>query len=314
MQGLVDRELLQEALPADRMAVSETMNPPPKVSVIIPAFNEARSIAQVVNDILRVLDAEPLDYEVLVVDDGSTDSTAELAEEAGATVLRRPYRNGNGSAVKNGIRHADGDIILLMDGDGQHKAEDIPRLLAEMGQFEMAVGARTAQSVTKPHRDIANKVYNFLATYIVGHHVEDLTSGFRAIDGHVARKVAYLFPNGFSYPSTCTISLFRAGYSVIYVPIHTRMRYGNSKIRVVRDGFGFLLILLRIGSLYAPMRIFLPAALAVFLPGFVVAAYRLLIGRPWSIPIVISFTAALLLFALGLISEQIALLRMSRFD
>jgi glycosyltransferase involved in cell wall biosynthesis len=311
---MVDGELHQEAKPADRLAVSEVMSPPFKVSVIIPAFNEARSIAQVVADIAKVLDAEPLDYEVLVVDDGSTDGTADLAEVAGATVLRRPYNNGNGAAVKNGIRHADGDIIVLMDGDGQHKAEDIPRLLAEMELYEMAVGARTDQSETKLHRDIANKVYNTLATYIVGHHVEDLTSGFRAIDGRVARKVAYLFPNGFSYPSTSTISLFRAGYSVTYLPIHTRMNYGNSKIRVIRDGFGFLFVILKIGTLYAPMRIFLPAAVVVFLPGFVVAVYRLMIGRAWSIPIVISFTAGLLIFALGLISEQIALLRMSRFD
>jgi glycosyltransferase involved in cell wall biosynthesis len=311
---MVGKELLQETQPAGRLAISDMTSPPLKVSVIIPAFNEALSIAQVVADIARVLDAEPLDYEVLVVDDGSTDGTAELAEEAGATVIQRPYNNGNGAAVKNGIRHADGDIILLMDGDGQHRAEDIPLLVAELDRYEMAVGARTAQSETKLHRDIANRVYNILATYIVGHHVEDLTSGFRAIDGRVARKVAYLFPNGFSYPSTCTISLFRAGYSVTYVPIHTRMSYGNSKIRVVRDGIGFLFILLKIGTLYAPMRIYLPVALAVLLPGFVVAAYRLLIGRPWSIPIVISFTAGLLIFALGLISEQIALLRMSRFD
>jgi len=262
----------------------------------------------------QVLKQHGYDYQLLVVDDGSSDGTAEEARQAGADVLSRPYNNGNGASVKNGIRHADGDIILMMDGDGQHKADDIPRLLAELDRYEMVVGARTDLSNTKFHRDVANKVYSTLATYIVGHKVDDLTSGFRALDGEVARKVAYLFPNGFSYPSTCTVSLFRAGYSVKYVPIHTRMRYGNSKINVIRDGLGFLMILLKIGTLYAPMRIFLPAALLIFVPGFVVAIVRLLVGRAWSIPIVISFTAGLLIFALGLISEQVALLRMSRLD
>lgn len=285
-----------------------------RVSVVIPVYNEAGVIGQVVGDVRNVLEKSGYDYQIIVVDDGSSDDTANEAGNAGAEVLSRPYNNGNGAAVKNGIRHADGDIILMMDGDGQHQAADIPRLIQDLDRYEMVVGARTDQSDTKRHRDIANKVYSTLATYIVGHKVEDLTSGFRAIDGAVARKVAYLFPNGFSYPSTCTISLFRAGYSVKYVPIHTRMRYGNSKINVVRDGFGFLLILLKIGTLYAPMRIFLPTALLVFLPGFVVAIYRLLIGRAWSIPVVISFTAGLLIFALGLISEQIALMRMSRLD
>jgi glycosyltransferase involved in cell wall biosynthesis len=285
-----------------------------KICVIIPVYNEVSSIGQVVRSVRSVLDGMPAEYQVTVVDDGSDDGTGEEAAGAGAIVLRRPYRNGNGAAVKHGIRQVDGDVIILMDGDGQHKAEDIPRLLEPMAEYEMVVGARSSGSETEFHRDAANSLFNILASYIVGNHVEDLTSGFRAIDGRVAKKVAYLFPNGFSYPSTCTIALFRGGYSVKYIPVQTRYRSGNSKIRLVRDGLSFLLILLRIGTLFRPLRIFLPVTMVVFLPGLIIATYRLAIGRPWTIPVVISFTAALLLFAMGLISEQIALIRMSRLD
>jgi glycosyltransferase involved in cell wall biosynthesis len=285
-----------------------------KICVIIPVHNEVSSIGQVVRSVRAVLDGLPVEYQVTVVDDGSEDGTGEEAASAGAVVLSRPYRNGNGAAVKHGIRSVDGDVIILMDGDGQHKAEDIPRLLEPMAEYEMVVGARSTDSETEFHRDVANRFYNILASYIVGYHVEDLTSGFRAIDGHVAKKVAYLFPNGFSYPSTCTIALFRGGYSVKYMPVQTRYRIGNSKIRLFRDGLRFLLILLRIGTLFRPLRIFIPVTIAVFLPGLVLATYRLAIGRPWTIPVVISFTAALMLFAMGLISEQIALIRMSRLD
>jgi glycosyltransferase involved in cell wall biosynthesis len=285
-----------------------------KICVIIPVYNEVSSIGQVVRSVRAVLDGVPAEYQVTVVDDGSDDGTGEEAAGAGAIVLRRPYRNGNGAAVKHGIRQVDGDVIILMDGDGQHKAEDIPRLLEPMAEYEMVVGARSSGSETEFHRDAANSLLNILASYIVGYHVEDLTSGFRAINGRVAKKVAYLFPNGFSYPSTCTIALFRGGYSVKYIPVQTRYRSGNSKIRLVRDGLSFLLILLRIGTLFRPLRIFLPVTMVVFLPGLIIATYRLAIGRPWTIPVVISFTAALLLFAMGLISEQIALIRMSRLD
>ncbi len=286
----------------------------PSISVIIPVFNEAQSIGLVVADVIAVLEGLPLEYEVLVVDDGSTDGTSEKASQAGATVLRRPYNNGNGASVKHGIRKANGSMILLMDGDGQHRAEDIPRLIEHMDSYEMVVGARAGSSETELHRDLANRIYNLLASYIVGNRVEDLTSGFRIIDGSVAKKVAYLFPNGFSYPSTCTISLFRAGYGVKYIPIHTRWRLGSSKIKTIRDGFGFLLILMKIGTMYAPTKIFLPVGILTLLPGLTLAIYRLYLGRAWSLPIVVSFTAGLLIFALGLISEQIALLRMSRLD
>jgi glycosyltransferase involved in cell wall biosynthesis len=285
-----------------------------KVSVVIPAYNEEQAIRQVVSDVRQVLTSCGHEHEILVISDGSTDQTAAEATAGGATVLERPYNIGNGAAVKHGIRQASGDVILLMDGDGQHNPADIPRLLQQIDRYEMVVGARVAESDTELHRDMANGLYNRLASYVVGYKVKDLTSGFRAIKAKVAKKIVYLLPNGFSYPSTSTVVLFRSGYSVSYVPIKTAARLGQSKIRLLRDGLGFLFILLRIAVMFVPMRIFLPLSAVIFFPGFFYAIYRLALGRSWTLPIVISITAGLVIFALGLISAQISLLRMDRSE
>lgn len=290
------------------------MQDSPELSIIIPAYNEEHAIGRVVQGISAVLKDSNYSFELLVVDDGSTDKTARVAGDAGAVVLQQPYNIGNGAAVKRGIRHASGDVIVLMDGDGQHNPADIPRLLAYVPQHQMVVGARTPDSESEAHRDLANRLYNALATYVVGHEVEDLTSGFRAVHTSIAKRLVYLLPNGFSYPSTMTIALFRSGYPVKYIPIKARARVGRSKIKLLRDGFGFLLTLVRIGTYFAPMRIFVPVALLTFLPGFLLAIYRLAVGRPWTIPIVISVVIGLLFFIFGLISEQIALLRLDRTE
>lgn len=285
-----------------------------KVSVVIPAYNEEKIIGQVVGQVKHVLESEGLLHEVIVVDDGSTDQTAEAALHHGATVFRHPYNIGNGAAVKRGIRQATGNVIVLMDGDGQHDAKDIPRLVQHIPEYEMVVGARTHYSESNLHRRTANRLFNTLASYIVGKKVEDLTSGFRAIDAAVARSIVYFFPNGYSYPSTATIALFQSGHSVKYVPIKASARVGKSKIKLFRDGIRFLLILARIGTFFAPNRLFLPLGGLVFFPGFFYAIYRLMINKPWTLPIVISITGGLLIFALGLISEQIALLRLERSE
>lgn len=285
-----------------------------KVSVVIPAYNEGGIIGKVIEEVRTVLTSNALEHEVIVVDDGSKDTTADAAQAAGATVIRHPYNIGNGAAVKRGIRHAGGDVIVLMDGDGQHDPRDIPRLLEHIPAYEMVVGARTKESEAQLHRNVANKFYNSLASYIAGRKVEDLTSGFRAIDAAVAKRVAYLFPRGFSYPSTVTIALFHAGQSVRYVPIKASARVGKSKIRLLYDGFKFLLILARLGTLFTPLRLFLPLSALIFYPGFFYAIYKLVVGKPWTLPIVISITGGLLVFALGLLSEQIALLRVGRSE
>lgn len=290
------------------------MDTPAKVSVVIPAFNEEQIVGQVVKQVREILELHLLNHEVIVVDDGSQDRTGQVASEAGAMVLRHPYNIGNGASVRRGIRQATGDVIVLIDGDGQHNPKDIPRLLEYIPQYEMVVGARTTASAGKLHRNLANRLYNILASYIVGSKVQDLTSGFRAINAGIAQRIVYLFPSGYSYPSTSTIALFRSGYCVKYVPIKASARIGKSKIKLLRDGIGLLLILVRIGVLFVPLKIFLPISGFVFFPGFVYAIYRLFVGRSWTLPIVISITAGLLIFVLGLISEQIALLQMMRSD
>lgn len=281
----------------------------PHVSIIIPAYNEAPSLGHVLDEIAAL----PLDAEVIVVNDGSTDDTTDVARaRPGVRVIDHPYNIGNGAAIKAGIWAARGDIIVMMDGDGQHPPADIRRLVAGVGRFDMVVGARTPASNTAMHRDLANRLYNAIASYIVGRPVKDLTSGFRAVRAPLARRFAYLLPNGFSYPTTITLAFFRAGHSVCYEPIVAPAREGRSKIRLLRDGLGFLLTLLRIGTLFAPLKIFLPVSAALFGVGVGYGAYLLIfLHRFTNMPVLLILTGTLL-FMLGLISEQIALLRMAQ--
>lgn len=284
-----------------------------RVSVVIPAYREEAVIGRVVARVGEMLGAYP-GSEVLVIDDGSPDGTGAAAALAGARVIRHPYNKGNGAAIKTGIRSASGDVIVFMDGDGQHDPADIPRLLEHMDCYEMVVGARSQGSYSELHRRLANLAYNRLATYICGACVMDLTSGFRAVRADLARKFCHLLPNKFSYPSTMTIVMFKAGYSVRYVSIEVAKRVGTSKIRVVRDGFRFLVIIFKIATLFEPLKVFLPLGLLVLLPGVVYAIHKLIIGRPWTLPIMISVSMGCLVIVLGLISEQIALLRTVQFD
>jgi glycosyltransferase involved in cell wall biosynthesis len=282
-----------------------------RISVVIPAYNEEESIDEVVRQCRATLGK---DVELLVIDDGSTDATRERAEVAGATVISHPYNKGNGAAVKTGIWRAKGDIIVLLDGDGQHRPSDIPHLIKHLERYEMVVGARTDSSEVQWHRRWANGFYNLLATYIVGQPVKDLTSGFRAIKTPLAKRFAYLLPNGFSYPTTITLALFRAGHSIYYEPIVVSARRGSSKIRLLRDGLGFLLTMARIGTLFAPMKIFLPPALTAVALGIWHGAYMIIVHHHFSNMPVLLILSGVLLFMLGLISEQIALLRMSQAE
>jgi glycosyltransferase involved in cell wall biosynthesis len=281
--------------------------PMPDVSIIIPVYNEAASLGGVLDEIAAL----PLEAEVIVVDDGSLDDSAAVAEaRAGVRVLRQPYNIGNGAAIKAGIWAARGRVIVMMDGDGQHQPADIPRLLSHIERYDMVVGARTPASESDRHRDLANSLYNLIASYLVGRKVEDLTSGFRAIRAPIARRFVYLLPNGFSYPTTLTLSIFRAGHSVRYEPIVALARRSQSKIRLMRDGPGFLLTMARIGTLFAPLKIFLPVAITLFVIGAGYGAFFLLSRGRFSQMAGVTVLAGIMLFMLGLISEQIALLRM----
>ena len=282
------------------------------LSIIMPAYNEAEIVGQVVEDIRRHC-PDPDAVEVLVVDDGSTDNTSEAAVAAGARVIRHPYNKGNGAAIKTGIRAARGETLVMMDADGQHAPADIERLVTSIGEYDMVVGARSGTD-QQYHRRLANWLYNLLASYLAGFPIRDLTSGFRAIRRDLALSFCYLLPNTFSYPTTLTLAMVKAGYSLKYEPIRVGRRVGKSKIKLLRDGVRFLLIMARIITLFSPLKVFLPVGLAVFLPGFFYAIYKLIIHRPWTLPIVISVSIGTLIVMLGLISEQIALLRMGQID
>ncbi|MBU6249249.1 MAG: glycosyltransferase family 2 protein, partial [Xanthomonadaceae bacterium] len=227
-----------------------------KTSIILPAKNEALALAKV----LPALRSQYPQAEIIVVDDGSTDDSREVCARAGATCLSSPYSMGNGAAIKRGARAASGDVLVFMDGDGQHDPADVSRLLARLEQgYDMVVGARSWEGQAGVGRGVANTFYNWLATRITGHRVLDLTSGFRAVRASKFREFLYLLPNGFSYPTTSTMAFFRSAYPVAYEPIHVAQRDGTtSHIRPLRDGLRFLLIIFKIATLYSPLKLFVP--------------------------------------------------------
>ena len=282
-----------------------------QVSVVIPVFNEAENLEGVIEKIATL--GLP-GCEIIVVDDGSTDGSADVAMKAGANVVRHPYNIGNGAAVKSGIRVARGKIIVLMDGDGQHQPEDILKLLAETKDYHMVIGARAKGSKLRFHRYAANMVYNLLASYVTRFKIKDLTSGFRVLSRADALRFIDLLPNTFSYPTTLTLAFLRSGLTVKYVPIQTLYRSGQSKISLVTDGFLFLLIITKIATLFAPFRIFLPVSIVCFLGGLTNYIYTYVTQHRFTNMSVFMFTTAVIIFMLGLISEQIALLRMERLQ
>ncbi|SDW43882.1 glycosyltransferase family 2 protein [Marinobacter mobilis] len=276
-----------------------------KVSAVIPAKNEAAAIGNVLREIfaLSVVD------EVLVIDDGSTDQTAEIARAEGARVISHPYSMGNGAAIKAGARAATGDILVFMDGDGQHSPKDISRLLKQLHQgLDMVVGARTAGSQASFGRGVANRIYNRLASYMTGQKIEDLTSGFRAVKAYKFRQFLYLLPNGFSYPTTSTMAFFRAGYKVGYIPIRAAKRVGKSHIKPLQDGVRFLLIIFKIGTLYSPLKVFVPISFLVFFTGLSYYGYTYFTSGQFTNMSALMFTTSLVVFMVGLVSEQITAL------
>lgn len=275
------------------------------LSIILPAKDEAAAIG---NTVRALVSAYPT-AEVLVVNDGSSDATATLAAAAGARVISHPYSKGNGAAIKTGARAATGDVLVFMDADGQHHPFDLPRLLEKLeAGYDMVVGARAWASQASWGRSVANWAYNRLASWMTGYHIEDLTSGLRAARAVPFREFLYLLPNGFSYPTTCTMAFFRAGYSVAYVPIHAGRRIGKSHIRILRDGTRFLLIIFKIGTLFSPLKIFAPTALGMFLLASGWYAWTWWGQGRFTNMSALLYTGSVLVFLMGLISEQITML------
>lgn len=277
------------------------MSEPSEITVVIPAFDEEAAIADVVT---RVRAAGRW-HEVLVVDDGSTDQTAARAEQAGARVVRHPYNMGNGAAVKSGVRAAKSAIVLLMDADGQHDPADIARVIAGVGLHDMVIGARSSRDQSRT-RAFGNAVFRLLASWLTGRPIPDLTSGFRAARRERLTEILHLLPNGFSYPTTSCLALMKAGHSVAFVPIKARPRVGSSKIRIVRDGVRFVLIILKIVTLYSPLKVFFPLSATAFLLGLAYGVWN--VARYGKIPMgsALLIQLAVVVFLFGLISEQIA--------
>jgi glycosyltransferase involved in cell wall biosynthesis len=279
------------------------------LSVVIPAYQE-NAIGMVVSSVRDVLQAEELTFEIIVVDDGSTDNTGQIAQEAGAQVIRHPYNIGNGAAIKTGIRAARGKLLVMMDGDGQHAPRQIPDLIRDLDQYGMVVGARQKESKTAFHRDLANMIYNWLASYVCNRKIEDLTSGFRAVRTEIAREFLHLLPNTFSYPTTMTLAVARSGYPFEYIPIRVQKRMGKSKIKIIRDGLRFFLIIFKVTTLFSPLKIFVPAGLGLFLLGFGYGLYKVVVlGTRYGPTSALLMTMSGLVVLIGLVSEQLTQLR-----
>ena len=303
------------------MSVPATENPSPPIfddnvpspigadgtglSVVIPAYNEGESISMIIEKMRALKPAA----ELIVVDDGSKDNTALVARASGARVVRHPYNKGNGAAVKTGIRAAKGKVVLLMDADGQHRVEDVESVLAHIGEYDLVVGARTIATERGVIRDLGNAFFNRLASYLVGRNIPDLTSGFRAMKRDKIMEFIHLLPNGYSYPTTSTLSFIKAGYNVDFVPIRARKASGKSQIKIVRDGVKFIVIIFRIITLFSPMKIFLPLAVIFFLLGLIYALGNFFLAGHIPNGAVLLLMTSVFIFMFGLISEQIAAMR-----
>ncbi len=282
-----------------------------KISVIIPCYNESQTIGRLINNISNIYP----DFEIIVINDGSTDDTYEVAKGAGAHVHSHPYNIGNGAAVKSGIRHAKGDILVFMDGDGQHDPKDIGRLIENMHDYDMVVGARLINSQASIGRAVGNKLYNILASYVAKFKIQDLTSGFRAVKSDLTRQFLYLLPNTYSYPTTLTLSALRSGRPLKYIPIKVKNRKtGESNIGLFKDGVRFFMIIVKICTLYSPFRIFLPVSFATFLIGFCYYLYTFFSWGRFTNMSALLFTTSIIIFMMGLVSEQICQMRFDRSE
>ncbi len=281
------------------------------ISIVIPAKNEAKNLFTLIPVIKNLGIAD----EIIIVNDGSTDDTKNICIDEGIKIVSHPYSMGNGAAIKTGARVAKGSIIVFMDADGQHDPEVIPSLLEKLDNgYDMAVGARSYDTHASVTRLLGNQLYNRLASIMTGHKIEDLTSGFRAVRARHFKKFLYLLPNGFSYPTTCTMAFFRSGLSVAYVPIKAGQREGKSHIKLLKDGLRFFLIILKIGSLFSPMRLFLPISVTLFAVGLSYYGYTYLTAGRFTNMSALLFISSMFAFLIGILSEQISALHYKGVD
>ena len=274
------------------------------IAIIIPAHNEEEGIADVINGIKRL----NAGYEIIVVDDGSTDNTYRLAADTGVKVIRHPYNKGYGAALKTGIRNAEADIVLFMDADGQHQPSDIKKLIQYIEEYDMVVGARTKKSKISLLRRPGKKILSITANYLAGMKIPDLNSGFRALNKSVAQEFMHILPNTFSFSTTITLALITSGYNVKYVPIEAPKRVGTSKIKPFRDGFRFILMIVRTIALFNPLKIFLPISVLLFLSGISYLIYEVMFYVDISDTSLLLIISSLLIFFFGVLSDQVSVL------
>lgn len=273
------------------------------LSIIIPAKNEAPNLRILLPALTRLFPK----VELIIVDDGSVDETVSICKQHKAIVVTHPYSMGNGAAVKSGARRSTGNILVFMDADGQHSPEDIQTILLKLEEgYDMVVGARRLGTQAGIRRALGNRLYNYFASWMTGFKIEDLTSGFRAVRAEKFKKFLYLLPNGFSYPTTITMAFFRSAYAVAYVPISAGTRQGKSKINLLKDGVRFFLIILKIGALFSPMRLFLPVSLVLFLTGLMYYSYTFISYGRFTNMSALLFISSLLTFLIGIVSEQVS--------
>ena len=280
----------------------------PEVTVLLPAYNEELTIGQTIGTLKERFP----DFEILVIDDGSTDNTLETAMAAGANVWPHPYNMGNGAAIKSGLRCASGKWVLMMDADGQHNPADIEKLLEYKDRYDMIVGARNMKGQASLHRGLANYLYNKIASYVTKFQIEDLTSGFRLVKKETVTTFIYLLPNTFSYPTTLTMAYLRSGLGVKYVPIQAKNRQGKSKIKLLQDGTRFLLIITKIATLFSPLRVFLPVSVFFFLTGLSYYLYTFITAHRFSNMSALLLSTSVIIFMIGLVSEQITQIHYAR--
>jgi glycosyltransferase involved in cell wall biosynthesis len=310
------RERIRAMRESDELPFAASAPVRPEISVVLPVYNEALNIRRLLAEVRGVMEEIGRSYEIIAVDDGSDDGTAELLAEVDfVRTITSPYNKGNGATVKSGIRNSRGRLIILMDGDGQHDPRSIRSLLEKAEDYELVIGARTDGTAQALHRRLANLFYNRLAGYVSGHTVEDLTSGFRVAHRDKIARFIPLFPNGFSYPATSTLAFLRSGFSVAFVPVSMRRREGKSKISLPRDGMRFVLIVIKTISLFNPLRIFLPASALCIVLGIAHAAFKILVqGTRYTNLSILFVSTGVLIFFIGLVSEQIAMLRFERTE
>ncbi|HEY93848.1 MAG TPA: glycosyltransferase family 2 protein [Dehalococcoidia bacterium] len=275
------------------------------ITIIIPAYNEEEGIV----DLLEGLKKLPDRYEILIVDDGSTDSTRERVASAGIRVISHPYNKGYGAAIKTGIQNAETDIILSMDADGQHTPDDIEKLVQHIDNYDMVVGARTKNTKVPLLRKLAKMILNLTVRYLAGTRIPDLNSGFRVLKRSIAMEFLHILPNGFSFTTTITLACLKSGYNIKYVPVDAMERVGSSKIRPFKDGFNFVLLIIKTIALFDALKVFLPISVLLLFLGLVDLLYELIVYFNISSTSILLIVSGLLIFFFGLLADQIASIR-----